>query len=221
MKPLLLAALLLAAPAAAQTFSLDTGPYDLSTLTSRGIGDTLELRGVVPIPARPPITADDVIPVINGSAVWPGSVECKPFGTALYVPTRSRAKYIRDTTRRFIEMDLDTGALVTPVPYAVWRALIKLDWEQQFFDRPLYSQYAVPPGYTANCPPYWCGCAAGVGTLMPKISVSDPSRVEALLSWEVVNATLGLLQLPGKWDGPYVANVVNRVSAEIGGWKTQ
>lgn len=195
MRPLLLAALLLAAPMAAE-------------------------RGVVPVPARPPITADDVIPVINGSAVWPGSVECKPYGTTVYVPSRSRAKYIRDTTRRFIEFDLDSGALVTPVPYDVWRAVIKLDWEQQFFDRPIYSQYAVPPGYTPNCGQYWCGCAAGVGTLTPQISVSDPSRVEPLISWEVCNATLGLLQLSSKWDGAYVSSVTTRVAAEIGGWRT-
>lgn len=199
MRPLLLAALLLAAPMAAE-------------------------RGVVPIPPREAPIADDVIPVINGSAVWPGDVSCTPHGTVLYVPSPERTEQIARAVLTILQIDLDQGVLTTPVPYAVWRATTKLYWPPQFRDRPTYVMAAVPPGYAPNCfnasgEPRLCVCAAGIGYLTPVIDVSDPDRTEKLIAWETLNAQLGLLNRADLWDGPVVSGIVERTANLIGGWR--
>ena len=169
----------------------------------------------------------EVLPVINGHPVWPGSVECAPRTDRQYVPTVQRANMIREFTRRTIEMDLDTKALTTPLTYEAWRELIKLDFGQRFTDRPVYVMGQVPPGYQSNCvneqgQPRLCICSSGVGYLVPSIDTSDPSRVEALLVWEGVNSRLGLLNRADLFDSSsYVGSVTRRVEQWLGGWKQE
>ncbi len=172
---------------------------------------------------RTPPSEEASIPVIAGHPVFRGSPECSTRTDRQYVPTKERADAIRNYTRRVIELDLDTKALTTPLSYETWRELIKLDFGQQFFDRPVKGWYLCPAGYNGGPPyPYSCElCAAGVGYLVPYISTSEPERVEALIAHETTNARLGLLQRSDLFDGAYVSSVVNRVAAKMGGWKQE
>jgi len=184
---------------------------------------TLALAASAEGQGRTPPSEEASIPVIAGHPVFRGSPECSTRTDRQYVPTVQRADAIRYFTRRIIEMDLDTKALTTPLSYETWRALIALDFGQKFFDRPVLGTYLCPAGYNGGPPyPYSCElCAAGVGYLVPYVSTSEPERVEALVSWETVNARLGLLQRPDLFDGAYVSSVVNRVAAQMGGWQKE
>lgn len=198
MRHLLLAALLLASPAWAQTTHTFT-----TTLT------------------RTPPSDYYTVPVINGAPVMRGSAQCSPYTSQTFVPTSDRARWIRGMTRRTIEQDLASGALTSPLSAETRTALLAVDLGQTFLDRQVYGTYVTPPGWTPNCGSYWCGCAAGVGSVPPQIATDDPSRVEALLAWETANATLGLLRRGDLADGPYVSSVTNRVRDWIGGWSQQ
>jgi len=162
-----------------------------------------------------------VVPVINGAPVMRGSPECPPKTSQTFVPTADRARWIRGMTRRLIQQDLASGALTSPLSRQTTDAILAIDLGQTFLDRPLYGTYSVPPGWTPNCGSYWCGCAAGTGAIPPTIATDDPSRVEALVSHETCNATLGLLQRGDLADGPYVSSVVSRVRDWLGGWATE
>lgn len=193
MKPLLLAALLIATPLAAQRVT----PRDA-----------------------------EVIPVINGSAVWRGSPECAPRGAGAYVPSPQRTEQIVRAAMTVLQIDLDQRIITTPVPYDVWRMTTSLYWAPQFRDRPTWVMGALPPGYLPNCynaqgEPRWCGCSAGIGYLSPVIDVSDPARVEPLICWEALNAQFGLLQRTDLWDSATVASLTNRAAALVGGWRTR
>ena len=198
---LLLAAVLLASPLAAQQTEILT-----RTLTT-----TL---------TRTPPSDYYVVPVINGAPVMRGSPQCPPYTSQTFVPTADRARWIRGMTRRFIQQDLASGALTSPLSRQTTDAILAIDLGQTFLDRPLYGTYSVPPGWAPNCGTAWCGCAAGSGAIPPTIATDDPSRVEALLSWETSNATLGLLQRGDLADGIYVSSVVSRVRDWLGGWES-
>ena len=166
----------------------------------------------------------DAIPYINGHAIYPGSENCAPRTDRRYVPSAERVRAIRYFTVRTIELDLDTKALTTPLAYDVWRKVIEIarETEPRFVDRPIWGQYATPPGYQPNCGIYFCACAAGVGTWPPQIDTSDPARVEPLVTWELTNALLGQLQRPDLWDtSSYVGSVNRRVEQWLGGWKQE
>lgn len=175
---------------------------------------------------RVPPTPITTVWVINGSPVMPGSVECQPRGTGLYVPTLARARQIRDAVRLTVVMDIETGALTISRTYQEWRVFTALDWPTTFTARPTWVMAAVPPGYSSNCvndqgQPRWCGCAAGVGSLPAVVDTSDNVRVEALVAWETANGLLGFLNRPDLWDGPVVSGIVNRAATLCGGWRFQ
>ena len=185
---------------------------------------TLALAASAEGQGRTPPMDVDVIPYIHGHAIYPGSVECAPRTSRQYVPTAERVRAIRYFTVRTIEIDLDTKALTTPLAYDVWRKVMEIarETEPRFVDRPIWGQYATPPGYQPNCGIYFCACAAGVGTWPPQIDTSDPARVEALVAWELTNAILGQLQRSDLWDtSSYVGSVNRRVEQWLGGWKQE
>ncbi len=203
MKPLLLAALLLASFAAAE-------------------------RGVVPVGPRTPPSADDVVWVINGWPIMPGSPECAPRGVGGYVPTEERLRALDSALGTIMAVDLESGTLTTPLTYAEWRMVISLWWPPVFTARPTWvSTTSIPPGYSANCTdphsgaPAWCGCAAGYATVPPQIDTSDPARTEKLWLWERCNNRLGLLRRADLFDAGYISNATNRAAALCGGWRSQ
>lgn len=199
---LLLAAVLLASPLAAQQTEILT-----RTLTT-----TL---------TRTPPSDYYVVPVINGAPVMRGSPQCPPYTSQTFVPTADRARWIRGMTRRFIQQDLASGALTSPLSRQTTDAILAIDLGQTFYDRQIYGTYQVPPDYTPNCGTFLCTCAAGVATIPPSIATDDPSRVESLVAWETCNATLGLLQRGDLADGSYVSSVTRRVEQWLGGWQAQ
>jgi len=87
------------------------------------------------------------------------------------------------------------------------------------------STTSIPPGYASNCNdphtgvPAWCGCASGWATVPPHIDISDPARVERLWLWERANNRLGLLRRGDLFDASYIGNATDRAAALCGGWR--
>ena len=172
--------------------------------------------------ARPRPSDAEMVPYVNGFAIYPGSPECARKSDHTYVPTQQRVRAIRYWTIRAIEADLDTQALTTPLALETRRLVIALarDLEPRFVERRMYATYTTPPGWTPNCGVYWCGCASGAGTWPPQIATDNPPNVEALVSWELTNAILGQLQRSDLWDtSSYVGGVTRRVEQWLGGWQ--
>ena len=170
----------------------------------------------------------DVIPYINGHAIYPGSETCAPRGSGGYVPTVARVRQIREAVVLVLATDIETGALTTPLLYVEWRAAFAASSEYlpHFTDRPTWVMGAVPPGWASNCvnaqgEPRLCICSAGIGYLSPVVDTSDPARVEPLCGWEYLNSLLGVLRRGDAWDSAYVASANNRVAGIVGGWKQE
>ena len=95
--------------------------------------------GTVPVGPRARPFDVDVIPYINGHAIYPGSENCAPRTDRRYVPSAERVRAIRYFTVRTIEIDLDTKALTTPLAYDMWRKVIEIarETELHFINRPI------------------------------------------------------------------------------------
>ena len=210
----------------------------LATLVLAGTARGEDVR-VVPAPVREPepvptpTPTPDTVPVVNGWAIWPGSPECPIVGTVTYVPTQERVREITDAVHAEVSRELDLGVvglggISTPLPYDVWLMALNAvrDNVPTFTDRPVWTEAKLPPGWTSNCTladgtPGWCGCASGIGHLHPIVALDDPSRAEALVSWESINARLCLAQRCDLADSSYVGTLNARVSKRVGGWRTE
>lgn len=170
---------------------------------------------------------EPVFQSINGWPIYRGSPQCPVYSTAVYVPAEERVQEIRGAVFMFMSSDIESGRLATTLPEGEWRAVMAAmnEYRPRFTRRATYVMAQVPPGYTPNCydghgEPRWCGCASGIGYLSPLVAVDNPTRVEALVAWETVNGILGVLRRGDLWDGPVVGNLVTRVSAYVGGWRS-
>lgn len=186
-----------------------------------------------PGPAPAPTPTPDTVPVVNGWAIWPGSPECPIVGPVRYVPTQERVREITDAVHAVVSRELDLGVvglggISTPLPYDVWLMALNAvrDNAPIFTARPVWTEAKLPPTWESNCvhddgTPGWCGCASGVGHLHPIVALDNPSRVEALVSWEAINARLCLVQRCDLADSEYVGTLNGWVRERVGGWRTE
>jgi len=190
-------------------------------------------RDPEPVPTPTPTPTPDTVPVVNGWAIWPGSPECPIVGPIRYVPTQERVREITDAAHKILLGELDLGAtgwggVTSPLPVLAWRAALAAvrDNAPIFTARPVWTEAKLPPTWESNCvhddgTPGWCGCASGVGHLHPIVALDNPSRVEALVSWEAINARLCLVQRCDLADSEYVGTLNGWVRERVGGWRTE
>ena len=177
---------------------------------------------------RPPANDFDVVMVVNGWPIMPGSPQCARTGSVSYVPDADRVRQIRGSVVTLMNWDVETGYLTTPLSpaeRAIALAMVR-EIEPRFRDRPTWVAGAVPPGYASNCMdgngvPALCVCAAGIGYLSPVVDAGDPQRVEQLIAWETVNSILYLLNRPDLGDSSYVTRCLSMIAPVIGGWRTE
>ena len=177
---------------------------------------------------RHPANDFEVVMVVNGWPIMPGSPQCARTGPVSYVPDADRVRQIRGSVVTLMNWDVETGYLTTtrtPAERAIAFAMVR-EIEPRFRDRPTWVAGAVPPGYTANCTdgngvPALCVCAAGIGYLSPVIDAGDPVQVEKLVAWETVNSILYLLNRPDLGDTSYVTRCLSMIAPVIGGWRDQ
>ena len=177
---------------------------------------------------RPPADDFDVVMVVNGWPIMPGSPQCARTGPVSYVPDADRVRQIRGSVVTLMNWDVETGYLTTtrtPAERAIAFAMVR-EIEPRFRDRPTWVAGAVPPGYTADCTdgngvPALCVCAAGIGYLSPVIDAGDVTQVEKLVAWETVNSILYLLNRPDLGDTSYVTRCLSMIAPVIGGWRTE
>lgn len=206
---LLAVAALVAWAAGAQTISLDTGPYDLSTLTSRGIGDTLEMRGTVPVGPRTPPPPEPTIPDA-AVLLWQIDSRCSPAVETVTLPPLALRDCLtlqaRLAAARIVKRDrVGIGSGSPCYPYTGVMRDNCLDVAARTLPGVSYGMSGRwIRGLRVGEP--WEGCAAGISGNPIFVSLAEPWRVNALLSWEASNAWLWLaFDRIDLTDGPIIS----------------